>query len=439
MSTSSVTSSLTNQTVPPELDKFEVGERGVLHSAYGNPIMERWFQLGLQKGVPSIRLQKASVLAPLTVPSLLRAFIHICSSSLTPELSMKVFVSSDSQKTSSSSYVPCLNMIRSTKPASVECSDLDKTYILIGRNLSQWKESLSGEIHLPDSNQVALKVQRTHQRFVSYVQDSSGIPCPEAVRSVPGSQIHEAQSNNGDHSTPATLFIPRQRLLWATVSRNQEWIMWMYNFNKDSQESLSKQCIALIQWHNARWALLSSIVAQKLGLFHNQPSANRVHAHHTLRNNPFMAPTEMEALVKFHVPPASRDYNSAMAGRKPQPHPPHLAHLEAYRDSKPARLLTHSPYGQQGDLVTRHGQQWIEKRHAERREEMQRLLVLCPARSTGSNISVTEDVIQLFKQVARIIHYCFTPLLFLPKWRLQVARTRDPNMAANPLSSEFDK
>ena len=94
------------------------------------------------------------------------------------------------------------------------------------------------------------------------------------------------------------------------------------------------------------------------------------------------------------------------------------------------RLLSQAPYGQQWDLMSRHGHQWLEKRHSERREEMQRLLVLWQLRSSGSNISVTEDVIQLFKQVARTIHYCFTPLLFLPKWRLQVARTRDPNLAS---------
>jgi hypothetical protein len=100
-----------------------------------------------------------------------------------------------------------------------------------------------------------------------------------------------------------------------------------------------------------------------------------------------------------------------------------------------SRLLSNTPYGNQGDLVTRQGQQWIEKRYSERREEMQRLLVLFPARSSGNNISITEDIIQLFKQVARIIHYCFTPLLFLSKWRLQVARTRDPNMDMITLSS----
>lgn len=101
------------------------------------------------------------------------------------------------------------------------------------------------------------------------------------------------------------------------------------------------------------------------------------------------------------------------------------------------RLLSQAPYGHQWDLMSRHGHQWLEKRHSEQREGMQRLLVFWQHPS-GSNISVTEDVIQLFKLVARTIHYCFTPLLFLPKWRLQVARTRDPNMAsvANSLQHE---
>ena len=118
----------------------------------------------------------------------------------------------------------------------------------------------------------------------------------------------------------------------------------------------------------------------------------------------------------------------------------HLS-VQTFRLSYSLRLLSNTPYGNQGDLVTRHGTQWIDKRYSERREEMQRLLVLCPARSSGNNISITGDVIQLFKQVARIIHYCFTPLLFLPKWRLQVARTRDPNMSMATLSStgEFVK
>ena len=419
MSTSSVSSSLATGLAPsPELDKLELGERGLLHPVYCQSI-ERWFLLGQQNNVPSVRLQKASLLAPLTVPLLLKAFAHICSS-LAPEMSIKIFASVDSEP----SYTPCVTSSLCPKQANPERSILDTRYILLGRQLNQWKESLSGEINLQEHNQVALKMQRTHQRFVSFVQDASAISCPEAGK---------LTTTESDRAT--SLLVPRQRFLWVTIKDDQQFTMWLYNFNKDSLESLSKQCCALIQWHNARWALLNSIVAQKLGLFHNhQCSPSRTHPHHTLRNNPFLNPAEMDTLVKMYVPPPSRDYNSSANSRKSQVSLPHNAHLEAFRDSKPARLLSQSPYGQQGDLVVRHGQQWIEKRYAERREEMQRLQVLW-SRSSGNTISVTEDVMHLFKQVARIIHFCFTPLLFLPKWRLQVARTRDPNLATMPNSS----
>jgi hypothetical protein len=140
---------------------------------------------------------------------------------------------------------------------------------------------------------VALKVQRAHQRFVSWSQDSPNNPCPEAVRLIHSQSGHfgsggdvDKVNTSGEHGPLVSPFIPRQRLLWATVSRDQEWVMWMYNFNKDSYESLIKQCNSLAQWHNARWALLSSIVAQKLGLFHNQQWAEST-------------PTKLCATIRF--------------------------------------------------------------------------------------------------------------------------------------------
>ncbi len=187
----------------------------------------------------------------------------------------------------------------------------------------------------------------------------------------------------------------------------------MYNFNKDSYESLSKQSNALIQWHNARWALLGSITAQKLGLFHNQPIQDRgAWAHETLRGNAFLtASGDLEQLVKLQVrsavdcyssctwlrkervdfqpesrfylapcvaqvpPPSSRDYNAAGgsgAGRKAPTAggggggagasdaaaallAQASSHLEAFRDCKPTRPLNQAPYGHQWDLVLRHG------------------------------------------------------------------------------------
>ena len=409
--------------------------------------------MGLTQHVPSIRLHTVSVLAPLTIPLILKAFISV----VTPDTCVKIFSKS---KDGRDVYSPCLPSSLCPKHADPDRRILNTVFVLIGRNFTQWKESLNGEINVLENSQL-LWMQKNYQRFVSYVKDAVS---PEN-KSISSSDMEKNDDNIGSP------LIPRQRLLWITV-RDRQWLMYMYNFNKDSWESLSKQCNSLIQWHNARWALLSSIVAQKLGLFHNQPCSARKHAHETLKNNPFIAIAELDSLVKQHAPPQQREFNSANVRKSASL--PHTAHLEVFRDSKPTRynsvkilpsdaaffgilipfsrlgrsrlnisielycrLLSQAPYGHQWDLLFRHGHQWLEKRHSEQREGMQRLLVLWQHPS-GSNISVTEDVIQLFKLVARTIHYCFTPLLFLPKWRLQVARTRDPNMGsmANSLQHE---
>ena len=371
MSTSSVTSSLAAAAAAAtlELSQFETGERGQLHAVYSSAI-ERWFNRGLDRGAPSVRLQKVSVLAPLTVPLLLKAFSHICSS-VTADMSIKIFTCAES----SSNFLPCPTASLCPKQASPDRSILTSRFILIGRNLNQWKDSLNGEMAQMDNNQMmALKLQRTHQRFVSFL-------------------VRPQEQPTEDSESCSMLLIPRQRLLWVTVDRERtEWAMWMYNFHKDSHESLTKQCIGLIQWHNARWALLSSIVAQKLGLFHNQQyvmgasgSAGRSkHAHPTLRGNPYLSMGDSETLITKHFPPLSGGDGQHRGGGKSTsqqqqqqqqqlPHLPHTAHLEAFRDSKPVKLLSQSAYGNQGDLVVRHGQQLIEKKHAERREEMQRL------------------------------------------------------------------
>lgn len=42
--------------------------------------------------------------------------------------------------------------------------------------------------------------------------------------------------------------------------------------------------------------------------------------------------------------------------------------------------------------------------------------------------ATTLQQIQILMQNSRIIHYCHTPLLFLPRWRLQSAATRDHSL-----------
>ena len=156
-------------------------------------------------------------------------------------------------------YAPCLPIPKCPKQGSVDRSTLDKTLILIGRNrnMAQWGTSLSGEINLPDvqqdyNGQVVLKVQQSHQRFVSYIHFSQSNPCPKGVKLVQSQSGNfgsvsdvDKMNTSGEHGSLVSLLIPRQRLLWATVNSNQEWVMRMYNLNKDSYESLLNQCTKL--------------------------------------------------------------------------------------------------------------------------------------------------------------------------------------------------
>lgn len=51
-------------------------------------------------------------------------------------------------------------------------------------------------------------------------------------------------------------------------------------------------------------------------------------------------------------------------------------------------------------------------------------------RSATPNIPISIIALNTFKQYSRLIHFCHTPLLFLPSWRLQSAATRDHSLTA---------
>lgn len=55
--------------------------------------------------------------------------------------------------------------------------------------------------------------------------------------------------------------------------------------------------------------------------------------------------------------------------------------------------------------------------------------------SRTPNIPISLNALNTFKQYSRLIHFCHTPLLFLPAWRLQSAATRDHSLT--PPSSLF--
>lgn len=63
---------------------------------------------------------------------------------------------------------------------------------------------------------------------------------------------------------------------------------------------------------------------------------------------------------------------------------------------------------------------------------MNKLHTMWQSRSAVPNIPISVATLNTFKQHSRLIHYCHTPLLFLPAWRLQSAATRDHSLTPPP-------
>lgn len=70
---------------------------------------------------------------------------------------------------------------------------------------------------------------------------------------------------------------------------------------------------------------------------------------------------------------------------------------------------------------------------------MNKLYTMWQNRSATPNIPISITALNTFKQYSRLIHFCHTPLLFLPSWRLQSAATRDHSLTTqSTLNAEIN-
>ncbi|KAK7072559.1 hypothetical protein SK128_009310 [Halocaridina rubra] len=104
--------------------------------------------------------------------------------------------------------------------------------------------------------------------------------------------------------------------------------------------------------------------------------------------------------------------------------------IDTYRDNKPIRCLKHSGYGSLKSLEMRHGNQMLEiNRYRLQKENHRKILSQMTNQTPGHSSTVFSDkILGLYKQSSRLTHYCYTPMLFLPRWRWQVATIRDHSL-----------
>ncbi|GJQ67112.1 hypothetical protein Trydic_g21981 [Trypoxylus dichotomus] len=210
-------------------------------------------------------------------------------------------------------------------------------------------------------------------------------------------------------------FIPRQKILWASLNCN-EIIIYTYNWSKDNMDKLIEQGTNLGLWLTLRGGLLSSMTSQKLGLFHDQVISRK--SLHT-SNNPYVGSlTDVDCMLKFPKEKTRRSSSNAIVAIPPL--------LDAFKDTY--RIIT--PYV---DTTITNMLEMCDIKQSEKRlkDDLRNLHSMYQSRSS----TATSTQIQIMMQNSRNIHYCHTPLLFLARWRLQAARTRDHTVTSKDVES----
>ncbi|KAF4533500.1 hypothetical protein B566_EDAN000985 [Ephemera danica] len=380
---------------------LESGESGQLHQVY-HQIMCKWLNYAIDIGVPAVKKHSVIFKARQSLAVCLKELQRLITVNAS-DTSVAVFklIPNDEQDI----FVPYQTIPSFTNDSRWDDANASTTCLLIGRNLKQWKACVTERPEY-DPDILYPKAQKVFQKF------------PPLLICGPD----KSSPTSGKCSNPPCIqFVPRQRLLIATLS-DKEVTIFTYNWSKDRSENLNKQVSNLGHWLVGRSSLITSIITQKLGLFNNQ-AFNRQTG--DLRKNfidqSHLTVKEVEQLVKL---PATAQKEFLAVGRRSNTAPT-VCIQDAFRDVKPS----HAALCSSTDSVLCNGQQLLELCIVDKKEHQKKLYQLWQTRVATPNIPVTEDVLHLLQQNSRVIHFCLTPLLFLPSWRIQAAATRDHTLA----------
>ncbi|EFN84896.1 KICSTOR complex protein SZT2 isoform X2 [Harpegnathos saltator] len=405
------------------IDQYELGEEGKLNEIY-HTTLARWFQFALEMGVPAVKKHEVIIHHRHAIPVIVKELQNLirCQD---PDTSSRVFVLQDrqpflnqfvvSRKTGSGThkwpesirnkvstegnvnregadspvYVP-RDFNKDEQASCIKC-------ILIARNFCQWKASSSRKI---DPELLAPKDQKQLQKFNPLISESN--------------------------------FVPRQRILLAEI-QSDNIIIYIYNWSKEKSEKLMKQATSLGTWLSSRSSLFTNINMQKLGIFHHKLSRDPQQREH---GSQYYQITDMESLAKFPSQSSAdskdwtRSSNRAQAMKNSAFSWTQVVG-QAMRDAKPSASYTLNT----ADPIVKAAYDLQDLRHREKRvkEDLEKLYAMWQSRTP--NIPISLNASNTFKQYSRLIHFCHTPLLFLPAWRLQSAATRDHSLT--PPSSLF--
>ncbi len=154
-----------------------------------------------------------------------------------------------------------------------------------------------------------------------------------------------------------------------------------------------------------------------------------------------MSVNQFDLLVKNAAPPAASGHSTSTrhhggkSSKAAASATTEAVFKYAYRDIKPAVPLQESRHLRGRDMTAKLGRQLLDVTDSKTRETLGRLTKLWQSKADSSQSTLTRRVMLEFMSMARVIHFCLTPLLFLPKWRYQAHSTRQRSAVNEPTAA----
>uniref|UniRef100_A0A1X7SWD4 Uncharacterized protein n=1 Tax=Amphimedon queenslandica TaxID=400682 RepID=A0A1X7SWD4_AMPQE len=269
-------------------------------------------------------------------------------------------------------------------------------YILIGRDLQQWKESSDPSDPTKHFEEVW----------------SDALRClPLASWKEVGMASLPLQAAAKKHNC----FVPRHQFLMGTIGHGK-FEVWLYNVSETRLRKLKVQLTSLLNWQTTRTGFLHQLLSQKMGLFHHTTGKD-ISSAVQLANKYCTTPQNIGIIVKQSRPPPEEMSPATITRQfsRSAPPTPQIELDSFYQDKQPLSPLPSKPT----DPVTRHGIQFREMLSHQRETSKQKELLgkvfeSWEQRGIDNSAPISTEVIAKLKRTSRLLHFCSSPLLFFP-------------------------
>ena len=456
------------------------GEEMANLSCVLNLMVRPWLDYGRTLEVVTVVKQQYSVAMRHSIPYVIKEFKNYIQN-ISSHSSLNAF-----KKSSDFIYIPCNDFDFCQQNSDFE---VITDVIVFVRHERLWRTSSNNfENNSPFDPFLQTRSERPKLRFSpnSCNMRGNALNEPKPTLGVSNSSLNSSLSENKMGSEVGTCVAPRQKFLVLYVE-DKVVTLYLYNWSNEYLTNICKNLSNIISWHNSRGTFLQSIISQKAGIFQNQtfrrknsnqlinsfattvqtpnvntgPNLTQYFKNQKQRFNSFSAAMNenMDLLIKHHNPVSAAQEFSQTKKMFPQNIGFHNL-SQSFRNRSNLTPLQATNLSKIKDLVKRFGEQIkLCQRHQSKGFsysfhsftvltnfsnfaliELQELSSIWHIQGTKLHFNpVLDKIIKQVQHIGRLNHYCLTPLLFSPKWRLSVSPIRDHSLQITDNSEEMSR